>query len=118
LALAEKISQVSENKRVKTRILLQVNTSGEATKQGLSREEWEKDLPALKKLGHIQLMGLMTMAPLTEDVRVIRESFSALHHCRDAWGVGTILSMGMSHDWKIAVEEGSTHLRIGTAIFG
>lgn len=116
-ALAEKISQVSERERVTTAILLQVNTSGEATKQGLSPEEWEKYFPLLQTLPALSLQGLMTMAPLTEDTNLIRSTFSSLRKCRDRWKVGSILSMGMSHDWKIALEEGATHLRIGSRIF-
>lgn len=124
-ALARKISQASETLGFATPILLQVNTSGEESKHGLSAKGWEQALPELNQLPFLKIEGLMTMAPLTEDEKVIRSCFRTLRELRDQWRTRmkdpasfNHLSMGMSHDYLIAIEEGATLLRIGTAIFG
>lgn len=123
--LAEKISQASESIGITTSILLQVNTSGEASKHGLSPKEWEQFLPQINQLPGLRIEGLMTMAPLTDEANIIRECFRSLRKYRDKWkplmkdpSLFKHLSMGMSHDYLIAIEEGATLLRIGTAIFG
>lgn len=123
-ALARKISQASEARGFETSILLQVNTSGETAKHGLSAEGWKEALPELNQLPFLKIEGLMTMAPLTEDQKVIRSCFRELRELRDQWRTRMKdpasfkhLSMGMSHDYLIAIEEGATLLRIGTAIF-
>lgn len=123
-ALAEKIAEVSLQKNLKTSILLQVNTSGESTKHGLSPDQWEEELVKLNRLTTLQVKGLMTMAPLTTDQKMIRECFAKLKQCKDQWKKQLNnpsdfyeLSMGMSHDYLIAIEEGATLLRIGSAIF-
>lgn len=123
--LAQKISQISQSKNVISHILLQVNTSGEKTKHGFSAEEWEKMLESVNQLPNLSIEGLMTMAPYTEDEWIIRSCFRKLYELREAWHtqmknpqVFRHLSMGMSHDYLIAIEEGATLLRIGSAIFG
>jgi pyridoxal phosphate enzyme (YggS family) len=123
--LAQKISHASEMKGITTSILLQVNTSDEATKHGLSAEEWERSLEIVNQLPNIKVKGLMTMAPFIEDQQFIRLCFRKLYQLREAWRgkmrepfLFQHLSMGMSHDYLIAIEEGATLLRIGTAIFG
>jgi pyridoxal phosphate enzyme (YggS family) len=123
--LARKISQASQEKGVITPILLQVNTSGEKTKHGLSGEEWERTLENVNQMSHISVEGLMTIAPYTEDQRLIRSCFHRLYLWRETWrcqmrnpDVFQHLSMGMSNDFLIAIEEGATLLRIGSAIFG
>lgn len=116
LELAESLSRASGEAGIITNILLQVNISGEATKQGLSREEWEKVKSEEFSLPHLKIEGLMTMAPLTDDTALIRRVFRDLRKMRDEWGLKH-LSMGMSHDFEIAIEEGATLLRIGSAIF-
>lgn len=122
LDLAEKISEVSLKRHCKTPILLEANTSGEHSKAGLTPSEWKKSLPHLLELQGIEIHGLMTMAPLTSDESVIRKTFSELRHLRDDLqdlsGLALpTLSMGMSHDYLIALQEGATLLRIGTLIF-
>jgi len=120
LELAQKISSCSHEMNLTTHILLQVNTSGEQSKQGLTPEECIAQFDSFEKLSHIKIEGLMTMAPLTEDTKIIHDSFARLRHLRDQLSVKfqlLQLSMGMSHDWQIAIEEGATMLRIGTAIF-
>lgn len=120
--LAKKISEESSKCNISTDILLEVNTSQEKTKHGLSVVEWEVAFTEVSQLPHIHVRGLMTMAPITEEEVAIRNCFSSLRLLRDRLRKNTqldlsILSMGMSHDYKIAIEEGSTLVRIGSAIF-
>ena len=110
-------------------VLLQCNVSGEASKSGwplADRSTWEAvltDFEQIAQLPHLQAAGLMTMAPLTPDPEAARPVFRTLRHLaeflrdRTPWG-WEVLSMGMSDDFEIAVEEGATLLRIGRALFG
>lgn len=123
--LAQKISSASQAKGMTTSILLQVNTSGEKTKQGLSAEDWEHSLEEVNQLSNLKIEGLMTMAPYVEDPQIIRSCFRKLYQLRETWRQRMKdpqafyhLSMGMSHDYLIAIEEGATLVRIGSAIFG
>lgn len=122
--LARRISEASQQLALTTSILLQVNVSGERTKQGLSPAEWEKALPSLQSLIHLKIEGLMTIAPYTDDAATVRGCFRELYQLREKWHqemrepkLFRHLSMGMSHDYLIAIEEGATLLRIGSAIF-
>jgi PLP dependent protein len=116
--LAEKISVASLNQNLVTKILLQVNTSKEESKSGLSSEEWKQHLDYLFTLQGVEIQGLMTIAPLTMNEWRIRQTFSYLRLLRDEIGRDLpILSMGMSHDFHIAIQEGSTLVRIGSKIF-
>ena len=104
-------------------ILLEVKTSSEETKSGIiGEEEIFKLAEYCTTIENINLIGLMTMAPLTDDEIAIRKSFRELGNLKDSMNkLGyklTELSMGMTGDYKIAIEEGSTIIRIGTAIFG
>lgn len=117
LELARKISSCSQEMGIESQVLLQVNTSGETSKRGLSAGQWEPHLNEVMALPNLQVEGLMTMAPLTEDEQVVRECFRRLRQFRDQLRLRH-LSMGMSHDYPIAIEEGATLLRIGTVIFG
>lgn len=119
LDLAVKIDSLAPRKFP---IFLQVNTSLESSKHGLRPEEWEKKLEYLLTLPNLEMRGLMTMAPLTEDQQLIRQTFARLRVFRDQiekkFQLSDLeLSMGMSHDYPIAIEEGATILRIGTALF-
>jgi pyridoxal phosphate enzyme (YggS family) len=121
LSLAQKISSLSQEK---TSILLQVNISGEGTKHGLSVEAWEPCLEEINQLPHLNICGLMTMAPLTTDEGVIRLCFRKLYELQQKWktqmrepALFKELSMGMSNDYQIAIQEGSTMVRIGSALF-
>jgi len=125
LKLAEKISQMSMDIGKNTQVLLQVNTSGEESKFGFSREEVWKNLESLTALPNLELKGLMTMAPLTNDIKRISDCFSGLRVLAEKIKQQNILnaemkylSMGMSSDYEIAIKEGSNMLRIGTMIFG
>ncbi len=96
-------------------IFLQINVSGEVLKHGIPFIEADEVIKEVKTLTHFHLEGLMTMAPFTSDQDSIRSVFRSLRQLADHHCVKT--SMGMSNDWKIAIEEGSDILRIGSAIF-
>lgn len=124
LELAEKISDASLKSGIRTAILLEVNTSREETKSGFSPEQVKKTFPKILNLKGIDLSGLMTMAPLTSDEKRIRQCFSELRLlCDDLQSVAqeranlSTLSMGMTHDYRIAIQEGATLLRIGRGLF-
>lgn len=103
-------------------VLVQVNTSGEATKGGFSLEELRVEADRLVTLSGVRVMGVMTMAPLGASELLLRETFSGARHARqvlkEAGHSATELSMGMSNDYEVAVEEGATLVRLGTALFG
>jgi hypothetical protein len=105
------------------RVLLEVNVSGEANKYGFSPTSLKASLDELLRLPRLQVEGFMTMAPLTPKPETTRPYFAQLRELRDEaardFGIPlSSLSMGMSHDFEIAIEEGSTLVRIGSAIFG
>ncbi len=123
--LAQALSVYCSKHKLQSKILLQVNTSGEVSKFGLPPDEAKEIfLRIYEELPNIKLQGLMTMAPLTDDEEKIRLTFRALKRLQEELSSGVnnealnILSMGMTHDFEIAIEEGSTMLRIGTALFG
>ncbi|MEC7839396.1 MAG: YggS family pyridoxal phosphate-dependent enzyme [Chlamydiota bacterium] len=125
VALAEKIALRSKDLGVTTHILLQVNVSGEESKHGFTEMDLFDNLEYLKGLNGVSIDGLMTMAPFTDDSTIIRQSFKGLRVCLEKANAllpeglrMNQLSMGMSHDYAIAIEEGATLLRIGSAIFG
>jgi len=121
--LVEEINNRAEKLGKVQKILLEVKTSEEETKSGL---ETENEILSLVKrcseLNNIGLMGFMTMASLTEDANIIRKSFRDLRNLKDKINNKgynlTELSMGMTSDFEIAIEEGATMIRIGSAIFG
>lgn len=120
--LAQQISRYSKELGMTTHILLQANTSGEETKQGLSGKAWKENIETVISLPNLSVDGLMTIAPLTSDTQITRDCFKKLRELKEQLaenvGSGFIhLSMGMSHDYPIAIEEGATLVRIGTAIF-
>ncbi|MEQ6375251.1 YggS family pyridoxal phosphate-dependent enzyme [Bacillaceae bacterium S4-13-56] len=104
---------------------VQVNTSGEESKQGLDPSEVEAFIEKLANYSKVRVVGLMTMAPLTENQSKLRETFTNLRELKEkieAKGLTHapchFLSMGMSNDFEIAIEEGATHVRIGSALVG
>jgi pyridoxal phosphate enzyme (YggS family) len=105
-------------------ILLEVNVSGESQKYGITPSEADSIVSKIIALPRLRLRGLMTMAPFTDDQAILRETFSGLRRLRDRLAdeygrdYFTELSMGMTNDYTIAVKEGSTMVRIGTALFG
>ncbi len=125
LSLAKEIEKRSAAKDIVSRVLLEVNVSGEESKHGFSEEELEASLPELLSLSHISLGGLMTMAPIQSregEARAVFEKTRDLFERVKDMGVDRTcwkdLSMGMSQDYKDAIICGSTYVRIGTAIFG
>ena len=122
--LAEEISKRSVGNNVTTRILLQANVSGEESKHGFAPHELKPALDNIMDMPGIEVCGLMTMAPIETYEGEAREVFARTRTIfedlgsyvrSDKWKV---LSMGMSQDFKSAILEGSTHVRVGTAIFG
>ncbi|WP_339249571.1 YggS family pyridoxal phosphate-dependent enzyme [Sporosarcina sp. FSL W8-0480] len=104
---------------------LQVNVSAEETKSGIQPEDVKGFVEEIAEFDKIRVIGLMTMAPFTQDEELIRPVFRALRVLRDQIAAlnlkhapCTELSMGMSNDYTIAIEEGATHIRIGTALVG
>jgi len=117
LKLAVELNKWAERAGKTQAILLEVNVSGEASKFGLKPDMVESVLREINALPRLEMQGLMTIAPYTEDVREARPFFRRLRELRDGLGLRH-LSMGMTHDFEIAIEEGATMVRIGTAIFG
>ena len=122
ISLAEEINKEAQNTGKKQRVLIQVKLSGEAAKHGVL----EKDLTALHaevtKMKNIKLEGLMTIPPYFENPEMSRPYFMRLREIRDKLSSTAYnlpeLSIGMSNDFEVAIEEGATMVRIGTAIFG
>ncbi|MEX0837158.1 MAG: YggS family pyridoxal phosphate-dependent enzyme [Gemmatimonadota bacterium] len=123
LKLARKISRAAEERGAPVSVLAQVNTSGEDAKGGFEGARLIEDLQELAELPGLQVLGLMTMAPFVDDERVLSEAFAGLRSVSERVRaatdrVGPELSMGMTNDLEIAIREGSTMVRIGTALFG
>ena len=124
IELAEEISKRSESNNVTTRILLQANVSGEETKHGFAPHELRQAIDHILRMPNVTMCGLMTMAPIQTYEGEAREVFARTRNIYEelASYVGTpdwnVLSMGMSQDYRSAILEGATHIRVGTAIFG
>ncbi|MBN1492554.1 MAG: YggS family pyridoxal phosphate-dependent enzyme [Candidatus Omnitrophica bacterium] len=124
LRLAETINEEAQSKGVRQACLLQINTSREESKFGIAVDEFEDTYNLIKDLQHIDIKGLMTIGAFTDDQNIIRKNFCELRNLRDTVLKNNKksqcreLSMGMTHDWHIALEEGATYLRIGTLVFG
>jgi pyridoxal phosphate enzyme (YggS family) len=127
LRLAQKLNSAAQQSGKKLAVLIEINVGGESAKSGVAPEslELENILQAAPSLEHLEIRGLMTLPPLTDDPQEARPYFRKLLElqkqisARALSGVSTnALSMGMSHDFEIAIEEGSTCVRVGTAIFG
>lgn len=124
LPLSLTIEKEYAKKETIAKILLEVNVAKEASKSGFSLEELEAVVAELEKLPHVLVCGLMTVAPFTEDAeenrpvfRSLREALLSLQKKFPALPL-TELSMGMSGDYEVAVEEGATIVRVGSFIFG
>ena len=99
-------------------VFIQVNVSGEASKHGCRPEDLESLARAVENTEHLRLMGLMTMPPFSDDPEQSRPHFQRLREMRDRLNPQLKLSMGMSGDFEVAIEERADYVRIGTAIFG
>ena len=115
--LARKISECSLKQDLVTDILIQVNISGEKTKHGFSIQDLKENYKEMCALSNLHIKGLMTMAPYTNNIDVVKECFAGLRGLSEKLGINGELSMGMSHDFKEALFEGATLLRIGSLIF-
>ncbi len=114
MRLAEVLSQRTQKTLP---ILLEVNVSGEASKSGFPIVEVAPALEAISRLPRLKIKGLMTIAPLVADAEQVRPIFRQLRSLRDSLKLEH-LSMGMTDDFEVAIEEGATMVRIGRAIFG
>jgi len=127
LKLAEKLNAAAGNARQTFAVLIEINVGGEEAKSGLAPDsaELEQLLAAAPRMRNLVFRGLMTVPPFTQDPEDARPYFRKLRELRDRTAARKLpavamdqLSMGMSHDFEIAIEEGSTCVRVGTAIFG
>lgn len=122
-SLIESLAKELPKRDLTMDVLLQVNVSGEEQKSGCSPEDAAALLCQIVHVPELRIKGLMTMAPLVDDPEETRPVFRALRELRDKLQDETsislpALSMGMSNDFEIAIEEGATHVRIGRALFG
>jgi pyridoxal phosphate enzyme (YggS family) len=127
LKLARKLNEAAAQLGKRLAVLIELNVGGEAAKTGMDPQspELEKILSAASQLEHLVIRGLMTVPPFTDDPQQARPFFRRLRELRDQIGARhlpavsmDVLSMGMSHDFDVAIEEGSTCVRVGTGIFG
>ena len=121
--LALHLDRVAGELKRKTSIFLQVNAAGEESKSGFAVGELAEALPDLAGLSNLEVAGLMSIPPVVAQPEAARSSFRALRALRDDLQQGTGmslpgLSMGMSHDFEVAIEEGATIVRVGSSIFG
>jgi hypothetical protein len=123
IALAQKLDAAAASEAKQLKVLIEVHLGGEETKSGVQ----EADLPSLAenivRLQHLDLLGLMAIPPYFDEPKRVRPYFKKLRELRDHVGARLnkplhVLSMGMSHDFEIAIEEGATEIRVGTALFG
>jgi hypothetical protein len=127
LRLAQKLNAEAAELSKCLKVLIEINVGGEAAKSGIApgSSQLEELLEAAPSLAYLQFSGLMTVPPFSEDIELARPYFRKSRELRDQIAARHLpairidaLSMGMSHDFEIAIEEGSTCVRIGTAIFG
>jgi pyridoxal phosphate enzyme (YggS family) len=122
IALAEELNRKAQQANRKIPVMIEVNLSGETTKFGTEEEKVTSLAQGVLKLDHLSLEGLMTMPPYFDDPEMSRPYFVQLRELKERLVKGGIplkdLSMGMSNDFEIAIAEGATYVRVGTAIFG
>jgi pyridoxal phosphate enzyme (YggS family) len=123
LALAQDINRIAEEEGLHPRVLLEVNVAGEGSKFGFFPEKIRDQMEELLALSRLSILGLMTIPPLSKESEASRKYFVQLRELRDRLQTEfrvdfAQLSMGMTQDFLIAVEEGATLVRVGTAIFG
>ena len=125
IRLAEQIQREAEKRDIRAQVLLEVNVAHEESKWGFAPEETEESVRAVSAFANVHICGLMTSAPVTEDPetnRIYFRQLRQLYECIGAINIPNVdmqvLSMGMTGDYTVAVEEGSTLVRVGTGIFG
>src|SRR5438132_10870755 len=123
LALAQEMNRIAADEGMHPRVLLEVNVAGEGSKFGFSPDKLRKQMEELLALQRLSILGLMTIPPLADEAEASRKYFVQLRELRERLQTEfhvdlPQLSMGMTQDFPIAVEEGATLVRVGTAIFG
>jgi PLP dependent protein len=127
LRMAEKLNGFAESAGKTLSVLIEINLGGEPTKSGIppGSDELEQIVQGAPRWGNLKIEGLMTVPPYTEDPEGSRPYFRQLRQIRESIAARAlpqigmaVLSMGMSHDFEVAIEEGATCVRVGTAIFG
>jgi len=123
LALAQEMNRIAEEEGMRPRVSLEINVAGEGSKFGFAPEKLREQMEALLALPRLSVLGLMTIPPLGEEPEASRKYFVQLRELRDRLQTEfrvdlAQLSMGMTQDYAVAVEEGATLVRVGTAIFG
>src|SRR5256886_17070099 len=123
LALAQEMNRIAEEEGMRPRVLLEINVAGEGSKFGFAPDKLREQMEALLALPRLSVLGLMTIPPLGEEPEASRKYFVQLRELRDRLQTEfrvdlAQLSMGMTQDYAVAVEEGATLVRVGTAIFG
>ena len=123
IELAREMNRIADDEGLRPRVLLEVNVAGEGSKIGFTPDSLRAGMETLLELPRLSIEGLMTIPPLAPEAEASRKYFSALRDLRDEIGtefraVLPQLSMGMSGDFAVAIEEGATLVRVGTAIFG
>ena len=123
LELAQAIDRIAHDDGLRPRVLLEVNVAGEASKFGFQPDKLRQEMESLLALPRLSIEGLMCIPPLGQDAEASRKYFVALRQLRNSFENEFALklphlSMGMTNDYTVAVEEGATLLRVGTAIFG
>lgn len=116
VALAEALDRRCQEFDKHLPVLIEVNVAGEEAKHGFTHDNVESAIEAIEALEHLHVEGLMTMAPFVDDPEVLRPVFARLRELAERVGLEE-LSMGMTNDFEIAVEEGATQVRIGTALY-
>jgi PLP dependent protein len=117
--LAKRLERIcDEEKRESLSVFIQVDLAGEETKSGINETNLPELIEFVQTCNHVHLLGLMLIPPYFDDVESVRPYFKKIREIRDNLLPNGKLSMGMSHDFEVAIEEGATHIRVGTAIFG
>ncbi|MEZ5307307.1 MAG: YggS family pyridoxal phosphate-dependent enzyme [Pyrinomonadaceae bacterium] len=123
--LAERLNRIAFEESVRPKIFLQVNPAEEASKSGVTLANGFETALEISRMEHLVFAGLMTIPPFFADIELVRPHFRAVRELRDRIADAGLfadgfaeLSMGMSHDFGVAIEEGATIVRVGTAIFG
>lgn len=123
LSLAERVDRIAGEEGLQPRILLQVNVAGDEAKSGFSVREIREQFARIQELRRVRVEGFMTVPPYSDDLEEVRLHFARLRDLRDeladqSGSALAELSMGMSHDFRVAIEEGATLVRVGSSIFG